>query len=402
MTLVEISSKFKKPKQRIIMLAFKLKIASFILVGCFIFSASAEKVNDKVLVEFFFQTGCEECNKVKSFVLPQFEEKYSGRYLLRKYDLSQKENFLHLIMTLDQLHEDSNYSVYLILNRKTVLGGYQAIAEKIFETMDQLQPMNLDEATNKKLTADEIVATQGAKRMTVTTVIIGGLLDGINPCVFSTLIFFMSLLTVAKISGRRLIAVGIVYCLACFLTYLLLGFGILKIIRELNVIPYLKSFLNWGMMSVLLLIAALSFRDAWRYTTSGSNPDKVTLQLPPIIKKRIRLIMRHGLKSSYLLSAVFGIGVLVTLLESVCTGQVYVPTLMLLASESSGVFSRWFGLLLLYNVMFILPLLGVFGLTYGGMSTFQAIRLTRNNLRLGKILLGIFFIALAVLLFLTR
>ena len=155
-------------------------------------------------------------------------------------------------------------------------------------------------------------------------------------------------------------------------------------------------------MSVLLLIAALSFRDAWRYTTSGSNPDKVTLQLPPIIKKRIRLIMRHGLKSSYLLSAVFGIGVLVTLLESVCTGQVYVPTLMLLASESSGVFSRWFGLLLLYNVMFILPLLGVFGLTYGGMSTFQAIRLTRSNLRLGKILLGIFFIALAVLLFLTR
>ena len=66
--------------------------------------------------------------------------------------------------------------------------------------------------------------------------------------------------------------------------------------------------------------------------------------------------MRCGLKYRFLLPGAFMIGVIVTVFENICTGQVYVLTLVLMSKEF-GFGSRWFGFLLLYNLMFILPLL---------------------------------------------
>ena len=65
-------------------------------------------------------------------------------------------------------------------------------------------------------------------------IIVAGLIDGINPCVFSTLVFFMSLLAVAKIKGRKLLLTGSAYCTACFITYFLMGFGVLNALRFLS------------------------------------------------------------------------------------------------------------------------------------------------------------------------
>ena len=213
----------------------------------------------------------------------------------------------------------------------------------------------------------------------------------------SSNIFNSFQLAVAKIRGGRLIAVGIVYCLACFVTYLLLGFGLFKVIQSLSGFSAFKHVLNWGMAAVLVVFAVLSFRDVWVYWKSDGDAHKVVLQLSDKIKQVIHGIMRRELKNRYLLGGALIIGVLVTLLESVCTGQVCVPTLVLLSNEA-GVFSKWFGLLLLYNLMFIIPLMAVFYIMFRSVSVISAIKLTRKNLIIGKILFGAFFLALAALM----
>ena len=81
------------------------------------------------------------------------------------------------------------------------------------------------------------------------------------------------------------------------------------------------------LIALLLLFALLSFRDAWRFRRSGKS-SSVTLQLPEKVKNRIHAVMWSGLKFRYLLPGAFTVGVLVTVLESVCTGQVYLPTLV--------------------------------------------------------------------------
>jgi hypothetical protein len=363
-----------------------------IVILCLILWSSVLLAGDKTLVEYFYKPDCEDCRKVSEFILKPMNEKYASQVRLKKYDLSNEKNFLLLISILDTLHDDSNANVYMILNRNKVLAGYSAIEKSLFKSIEH--PLSL---STPKINSTKAVQSIG-DRLKIMTVIVAGLIDGINPCVFSTLIFFMSLLAVSKIQGKRLFIIGTAYCTACFLTYLLLGFGLFNILKSLADFAWLRTGLNWSMIIVLLVFALISFRDAFAFVKSGGKSSKVTLQLPRKVKLLIHGMMRRGLKFKYLFTGAFFIGIAVTLLESICTGQVYVPTLVLLSNEA-GLFSKWFSLLLLYNLMFILPLIGGFALMFSGISVLKAVKLTKVNLIASKITLGLFFLALAVIMF---
>lgn len=360
------------------------------------FSAYAADTDRRVAVEYFYQPNCEECEKITTFILPQLQEQYSSRVKLDKHDLSEQKNFLLLVSILDSQKNTSNENVYMVVNHQYILSGYPAIEKQLFPKIEAELHSAKANDTPALTASTEAVKTTGEK-LKMGMVIAAGLIDGINPCVFSALVFFMSLLAVAKIRGKKLILVGLAYCAAGFITYLLLGFGLFQVIKVLEAFPLFKATLNSVMVGILMVFAIISFRDAWLFHRHGGDSRRVWLQLPDRLKTMTHNVMKKGLKFHYLIIGSFVIGVAVTLLESVCTGQVYVPTLVLLSNES-GVFSKWFGLLLLYNLMFILPLIGVFIMTYCSISVLTAVKLTRTNLLTGKILLGLFFLVLAVIL----
>jgi cytochrome c biogenesis protein CcdA len=83
-------------------------------------------------------------------------------------------------------------------------------------------------------------------------VITAGFVDGINPCAFATIIFFMSYLALIGRKGRELIYVGIAFTTAVFLTYFLVGLGVFKVIQSLSVFALFSRILY-------MLIAALAF-----------------------------------------------------------------------------------------------------------------------------------------------
>ncbi len=74
----------------------------------------------------------------------------------------------------------------------------------------------------------------------VPLVLANGLADGLNPCAFSTLVFLVSLLAVARVRGRRLLAVGASFCAATFLAYTALGLGLLQALRAGALFPGLR------------------------------------------------------------------------------------------------------------------------------------------------------------------
>jgi hypothetical protein len=169
------------------------------------------------------------------------------------------------------------------------------------------------------------------------------------------------------------------------------------------------------LVAVLGLLAYLSFRDAYLYRKTGQAED-VTLQLPDRIKSRIHRIMgveigvgreagaasqgAEGVgKRGWLRLIIVGcvVGTAVTALESICTGQVYVPTLVLVAKSADEMASRAWTYLLLYNAMFIVPLVAVFVLTYFGLRTQTLLAWSKRNVVVGKALLGLFFLAMAIL-----
>jgi hypothetical protein len=208
----------------------------------------------------------------------------------------------------------------------------------------------------------------------------------------------MSLLAVSKIRGGRLLITGISFCLASFLTYLALGFGLLRALHLFSGFAQIRFAFEWGMIFVLLIFSILSFRDAVRFRKSQNSRD-VTLQLSTKMKKRIHNIMRRGIGSASLIAGGFLIGAAVTALESVCTGQVYVPTLVLILKNNTFAEQKAWLYLLSYNLMFVLPIMLVFSAVYFGLRTEKLLVWSRQNVAFSKSLLGCFFLLMAGLIF---
>ena len=90
-------------------------------------------------------------------------------------------------------------------------------------------------------------------------------------------------------------------------------------------------------------------------------------------------------------------GFLVSLLEAVCTGQVYLPTISFVL-KSTTLKLQALGYLLLYNIMFIVPLIIIFVLALLGTSSQQFANFLKKHLGLIKILMIVLFFGLGIYL----
>ena len=231
-----------------------------------------------------------------------------------------------------------------------------------------------------------------ARALTVGAIVGAGLIDGINPCAFSTMLFLISMLAVAGRTKREILIIGTVYTLTVFFGYVLAGFGLFAGVRSLMVFPTLVSVMRWTLFGLLLILAGLSVRDA--LLAKQGRTSEMTLQLPDKFKRRVHGVVRSGTRSASLIGGTILLGVGVTIFEFSCTGQVYVPVIMHLARTGSG---TAVGLLFLYNLAFIIPLVIVFALAYAGVSMKKVGTIFADRLVLVKLGLAVVFAGFAVL-----
>ena len=232
--------------------------------------------------------------------------------------------------------------------------------------------------------------------ISLPVVLFAGFVDGFNPCAFSIVIVLAGILAVGGRRRRARLLGGTAFCVGSYLTYMAMGFGLLAAIRTLSSLDFIRDALFAALSISLAVLSALSLRDAWRYHVARV-PAVITLQLPDGVKRAIRSVT----EASWAGPAVIGTGLLcgfvVTLLDSLCTGQVYVPVLAMLARDTHS--ARTFLLLALYNLAFIMPLVAVFVLAAKGADSARMSRWSKRNVVPSKIFLAIVFAVLAVLLF---
>ncbi|MEA3485880.1 MAG: hypothetical protein U9R03_04135, partial [Candidatus Aerophobetes bacterium] len=90
------------------------------------------------------------------------------------------------------------------------------------------------------------------------TVIGAGLIDGINPCAFAVIIFFVSWLVFIKQKGKVILVVGLIYIFAVFLAYFLIGMGVLRSIQQLAVFPLISRIIYFLTAIFVLILGFLS------------------------------------------------------------------------------------------------------------------------------------------------
>ncbi len=182
------------------------------------------------------------------------------------------------------------------------------------------------------------LAKEKMRSFTFASVLINGLLDGINPCAFATLILFISLLSVYGTSKSEIIATGLTFTFAVFLTYLALGLGFLNVIKALTIFPKIKFCFDIALIIFCLVCAVLSIKDAIAVKRSGTGAkesEDLSMKLPPKLRSMITKILSSYAGKKRWLVGVFLAGFLVSLLESVCTGQVYILSLIHISEPTS-------------------------------------------------------------------
>ncbi len=243
-------------------------------------------------------------------------------------------------------------------------------------------------------TAVEGRSADATSRWTLPAVVVAGVVDGFNPCAFSIVIALAGILAVGGRRRRARMLGGWAFCAGSFATYMAMGLGLMQALKALEGLHIVHDVVMVALAAALFVLSFLSVRDAFRYRRA-KVPSVITLQLPDKVKHLIRAVAEASWSGPTVVLAGLGCGFLVTLLDSLCTGQVYVPVLALLAREPGA--WRSLSLLALYNLAFIAPLVAVFMLAAKGADSERMSRWSKRNVFPSKLGLAVVFAALAVL-----
>ena len=238
------------------------------------------------------------------------------------------------------------------------------------------------------------VSPNPASRFTLPAVVLAGIADGFNPCAFSIVIALAGILAVGGRRRRARMLGGWAFCAGSFLTYMAMGLGLMRALRALESLRTVHDAVMTALAIALFVLAFLSVRDAFRYRRA-KEPSVITLQLPDRVKKLIRAVAEASWGGPTVGVAGLGCGFLVTLLDSLCTGQIYVPVLALVSREPGA--WRSFALIAIYNLAFIAPLVAVFMLVANGADSERMSRWSKRNVFPSKIALGFMFAVLGAL-----
>lgn len=351
----------------------------------------------------FISPSCHRCMVTKEKIIPKIEKEFVGKVAIEYRDVTDLNHYQSFLVLKDQSRSEIEFYLPMFYMEGVFLNGkgdvYLNLKKLIIASLGsdaigfKEQPVGLDLIERFKLFSP--LAITGA-----------GLTDGINPCAFTVIVFFISFLALQGYRKRELVAIGLTFIFAVFLTYLLIGFGLFNFIYALKGFWLVTRGINIGTGVLSIVLGILCIYDLYKYKATGSA-ENMLLQLPKPVKDKIHSVIgMHYRKAKddmatrhifrLILTALIT-GFLVSLLEAVCTGQLYVPTIAFIL-KTSHLKAQALGYLVLYNLMFVVPLFVIFIAALFGVTSGDFAALMRKHLATIKILMAAVFFGLGIFL----
>jgi len=352
----------------------------------------AQAQHASIIAEYYGETGCAHCDTFAAKDLPEAEQASGVDVELVLVDILSTEGYRQCEERLAGLGYTFRVFPVLVMGASAYQGNTAIEANLLPELVYYAENGAFRPRQNEESVAGP-QASATAMRWAALPVFLAGLVDGINPCAFTTLLFFMSYLALRGGSRRRIAAAGLAFAAGVFLSYLLIGFGLLNAIRLGGRLQALRLALRIAVSVITAVFCALTVRDIIKLR-QGRHSD-LALQLPEKLRLRINAAIRSGLGGTAFIAGVFGTGILVSVLELACTGQVYFPAISFMVQTDASALG--IGSLLLYNLAFITPLLAVLALTLAGIRQEAVRSYFQRHLAGAKAAQAVIFAVLAVL-----
>ena len=301
-----------------------------------------------IIVEYFYDPACQKCAKA-SPVIDNVINSYGGSVSFSK----------HNVLIDEGLELARKYKLPGVPS--VVVNGKQLIAYDDYNgdlgKLEEILRTAIDEAsspeTSGTIAGKDII-------LSVPSVFVVGFLAGFNPCLLAILAFIASVTLATTGKRRNVLLIVAMFSLGIFVTYLIVGIGLLSIIQQ-------SASLQGTITNVIVVVVGLlgiwHVYDAYHLT---KNEDS-SFYTP---KAFVRLTEKMTEKVS--LPAAFFTGALFSLIKAPCVGAVYFVILdMVRNGEGTGMLY-----LAAYNFGVVLPVLIIgggiaFGLNPEKVETFR-------------------------------
>jgi len=342
---------------------------------------STQSSSNKVEVYFFWGKGCPHCAKEKSF-LEGLEKKYP-QLELKEFEVYYNRENQELFQRVAAAYKTSASGVPMTFIGKNFVLGFDSaqntgkkiealiqdclqktcptpkeILEKGIEfqfsghlesqvsslpNQQDLKEVSQNKTSSSKPKEEFSIEIFGKKinlHSSSPLYVLGmvlGLADGINPCMFSVLLFLLTYL-LAIGSRRKTLKAGLAFTLTAFFVYLLFMMGLINLITLIGFLAEIKIIVGViALVAGIIMIKDFFFYGRW-----------FSLEIPSRAKPFIEKLIKRGTVPSAVLLALFS-----SLVELPCTSGIPLVYVTLLAQKGGS----YLFYLLWYNIFFILPLL---------------------------------------------
>ncbi len=312
-------------------------------------------------IYFFYYRNCYTCIVVDNYI-KTLEASYPLLEVTR-FELGNVTNY-NTMIDFYTLHNISTYNwpVVFIGNEVLVGSDIQSRLEPLLENKTGWVCPSLD-ALVLPYPEDE---PQPENPPPPIAIIVGmALADSMNPCAITVLLL---LVVALGVSTTGIWKAGGAYIAGNFVAYLAIGFGLFTVLQQFEMPIYINKIIG---VAAILLAAYTLF-------------SKMPAQSRPVIKKLIN--------QSTTAPLAFLAGAVISAIELPCTGGPYFLALALMTQYKMGE-PEVLAYLLLYNAIFVLPLVAVLALWGRGIVP----RVPKNYIRLVSAAL-IFFVGVILLL----
>lgn len=389
--------------RKINLVSISICILAYLIFPAFAYSQTLTP--EKPELTIFYSPSCHKCIETKAEIMPGIEKEFQGRLRIEYRDITDIKNY-KLLLSLKEKYGSEIENVWPVFY---IEGHFLNGSGRIRNGLRALISQSLSQRTGEKEGLPPIDLIAYFKSFEPLAIISAGLTDGINPCAFTVIVFFISFLSLQGYRRRELIIIGLAFIFSVFITYLIIGVGLFSFLYKLSGFWIIIKIFNLTVGVLSIILGCLALYDFFKFKKTGET-EGLILQLPQPIKNRIHSIIGlHYRKAKEEVSQVSRVhilrlalsalivGFLVSILEAVCTGQVYLPTITFVL-KATHLKIEALGYLILYNVMFILPLFIIFLFALLGVTSEQFSKILKKHLSTIKILMAVLFFALGIFL----
>ena len=345
---------------------------------------------------YFYTLSCSNCEKTKKYlaVLPKSYEirgKTSQVKIVQKNILDQ-ENTALIRTFFETYHVPSEkQKVPILFLSDRYFAGYDDISAHLEKSLAEGHGLNF--IYKQALTTLPPIA-----RSDLWGIFATGFLNGFNPCSISMLFLLLSLLITAK---NNILKTGMSFMFGKFVTYLCLGLGFyfLASLIDLQILGSLQFAINVILLIFAIIFAALNLFDF--ISVLKGNYGSVKLQLPVSFRKFNHNILKKYATpkySKYIILVVFILGIVISAGEFLCTGQIYLATIIYMLKRSSENFSITLLAFVLYVTAMCLPHIIIIISVSRGKNLLELSEFTRTNFPTIKLLNFMLFFIFAIFL----